>query len=175
MNIPFLSRRDSGNERGLSLITALADSGQKCVLTTRSKFGEPHARRVRVSNYSMKFTPTLLFVIPKDPEIADDVARDASVVLSVMDPRTGALVHLEGTAQLFDGNHTPAYLHPSVQQQPHLHVVAGEVDFMLLRVEIPLIDGHVAETQPPVDMDLDLSRLMPKPRGAGSFLRGLLS
>ncbi len=171
MQIPFLNRRDSEDEWALGLLVSLAETGSKCVITTRSRTGEPHVRKVRVSNYAFDDMPTLLFVIPRDAEIAADLMRDASLTLSVRDPRTGSVMHMEGTGTLYVGEHTPAYLHPSVRHQPNLQVVAGQVDFMLLRVEIPMVDGHMAESQP---VDIDLS-VVPPLRGTPSFLRGLLS
>lgn len=173
MQIPFLTRRDSDAEPNLALLTSLAESGAKCVMTTRSRIGEPHVRKVRVSNYSFERTPTLLFMIPRDAQIVDDLLRDDSLTLSVCDPRSGRLVHMEGHGRLFEEGHNPAYLHPSVRHQRDLQVIAGEADFMLLRVEIPMVDGHMQESEMPVD--IDLGAVSSQTRSTGSFLRGLLS
>ncbi len=153
MHIPFWNRKALPAEQGLRLVSALMDGSRRCVITTRSEAGEPHSRKLRFSNYSVEGAPALLFLIPKDGDIAHDIARDPSLVLSVLDPRSARLIHVEGLGALFDGHHSPAYLDPSVRA-PQLNVIAGEVDFVLLRVEIQQIDGHVAETQPPIDVDL---------------------
>jgi hypothetical protein len=173
LHIPFWNRKDESAEQGLALISALVGGHRRCVLTTRSRTGEPHARKLRLSNYAVGQSATLIFVVPKASDVAEDVARDAHVVLSMLDPRSGRLVHLEGTAKLFDGRHTPAYLHPSVRG-PQLRVVPGEVDFALLRVEVPLVEGELLETQPPADIQLPLPEARPALGGATSFLRSLL-
>jgi hypothetical protein len=174
LHIPFWNRKDEHAEHGMALISALVGGHRRCVLTTRSRTGEPHARKLRLSNYAVGHSASLIFVVPKTSEVAEDVARDSHVVLSMLDPRSGRLVHLEGSAALFDDRHSPAYLHPSVRG-PKLHVVAGEVDFALLRVEVPLVEGELLETQPPADVRLPLPETRPAMGGATSFLRSLLS
>lgn len=140
---------------------------KNCVLTTTTSYGDPHAHMIRIATCSNDQGAHLWFVIPRECDIAEDVAQCADVTLSVMNSRSMKLVHVQGRATLLGARHDPVYLDHSVRAAPALNVVRDELNFSLLRVDVD-------ESEQPVHSrsELQPSRIVMTPSHLRNFQGG---
>jgi general stress protein 26 len=125
---------------GRNPLQGLFQKSKSCILTTTTVQGEPHARKVRVATCSQDGTH-LWFVLPRRTRVAQDIARDPHVTLSVIDSDTLRLVHVSGLASVLADRHEPVWLDPDFHQEQALDVRGEDLDITLLRVEV---DENVA-------------------------------
>ncbi len=151
---------------GRSHFDDLFARAKNCVLTTTTLQGEPHARMVRIATCSNEHGSHLWFVIPRDSDLASDIAFDPQVTLSVMNARSLKLVHVPGCATLVGARHNPVYLHRSLVDASTLNVVRDELDFSLLRIDIDEHEQPVASRS-----ELHHDRVMPPLLGSRDLLR----
>jgi len=147
MSLSFLFGRSPSN--------GLFEKAKSCVLTSTTARGEPHARKVRVATCSQDGSH-LWFVLPRESSVANDIARDPHVTLSVMNANTMRLVHVAGKASVLGSRHDPVYLDPDFRQEETLDVRGETLDITLLRVDVD-------ENEVPAEADAAGHAIPPRP------------
>ena len=97
--VPRSGQNDKLPQRQRDRLWQRIRSLRHCTLTTRTPYGEPHSRSVRLQNRSLNAGEPLWFFIERGGDLVLDVNADPQVALQFTD-RDGSRIHIEGRASV---------------------------------------------------------------------------